>query len=311
MKLTNKLGLPQPIVDAVTFDDYTKGDADFSVTSLSKPSLQMRLKEDYKDYIVEDAADRIWALFGTAVHEVLERAAKGKEERSELEDEYVVETRLVGEFGRWKVSGKQDIYMPGKKRIIDYKTVSYFAIMNGPKPEWTKQLNALAAIHRQHGQQVESLQVVAILKDWSYTKAYVSKEIPWKSPVAVINVPVWSDRDATSYIIERCESHGFAMETKDVYNIPACTDDECWAKPTRYAVMKKGGKRALRVFDDRDVADKHLVDYLAKPLAKGKMKDPTKFHVKVRPGQRTHCERYCPVSKNCWAYTKWKEQNNL
>ena len=30
MKITNELGLPEPLVDAVKNDGYTKGDADFS-----------------------------------------------------------------------------------------------------------------------------------------------------------------------------------------------------------------------------------------------------------------------------------------
>src|SRR3954463_10849323 len=37
MKLTNRLGLPEPIVAAVANDGYSRGDADISVTSLLKP----------------------------------------------------------------------------------------------------------------------------------------------------------------------------------------------------------------------------------------------------------------------------------
>ena len=37
MKITNELGLPEPLVDAVRNDGYTKGNADFSVTGLISP----------------------------------------------------------------------------------------------------------------------------------------------------------------------------------------------------------------------------------------------------------------------------------
>lgn len=43
MNITNELGLPEPLVDAVRNDGYTKGNADFSVTGLIAPPHQRKL----------------------------------------------------------------------------------------------------------------------------------------------------------------------------------------------------------------------------------------------------------------------------
>ena len=75
MKLTNKLNLPQPLVDAVKNDSYTKGEkADVSVTQLIGPMQQIFLKRKHWDELEEDVSDLIWALLGQTMHTILERA---------------------------------------------------------------------------------------------------------------------------------------------------------------------------------------------------------------------------------------------
>ena len=62
MNITNELNLPEPLVDAIRNDGYTKGDADFSITGLMSPPYQRKLMGEYGGKITEDAADRIWSL---------------------------------------------------------------------------------------------------------------------------------------------------------------------------------------------------------------------------------------------------------
>ena len=59
MKITNELGLPEPLVDAVRNDGYTKGNADFSVTGLIGPPYQRKLMGEYGEKITEDVSERI------------------------------------------------------------------------------------------------------------------------------------------------------------------------------------------------------------------------------------------------------------
>lgn len=70
--VTNKRNLPQTLVDAVTYDTHrTAGDISMT-TLIDAPQVRFlrRLLEDYE----EDVADMMWALLGTAVHAILERA---------------------------------------------------------------------------------------------------------------------------------------------------------------------------------------------------------------------------------------------
>lgn len=69
--LVNKYNLPQTLVDAVTYDTH-KLAGDISVTTLID-GPQVRYLKTTHDYEV-DVSDCIYALMGTALHHVLERA---------------------------------------------------------------------------------------------------------------------------------------------------------------------------------------------------------------------------------------------
>ena len=76
MKVTNKYNLPQTIVNVLNRPTYTKGKAHLSVTeALSSPRI-VQLRKRHWDELEEDVADKVWAIFGTAIHSVLEQ---GKE----------------------------------------------------------------------------------------------------------------------------------------------------------------------------------------------------------------------------------------
>ena len=75
MLITNNEALPQPIVDAVTKDPYSRGDSDISVTQLLQPARKVVLEKKHDHEMVVDAADRLFALLGQIGHGILERAA--------------------------------------------------------------------------------------------------------------------------------------------------------------------------------------------------------------------------------------------
>jgi hypothetical protein len=99
VKLTNRLGLPQSIVNAVSRDGYTKGNADISVTGLIGPSRKRQLEIMHGDELSEDVADRIWSLFGQVTHGVLERADN---------DSVLKEERFYITRHGWVISGQID-----------------------------------------------------------------------------------------------------------------------------------------------------------------------------------------------------------
>ena len=79
MKITNKFGMPQPFFYFAIKDKYSKGKADISVTSLNDSPRVRIMKDVYHDQIEVDAVDMVWALFGTAVHSVLEQSNPSKD----------------------------------------------------------------------------------------------------------------------------------------------------------------------------------------------------------------------------------------
>jgi hypothetical protein len=77
---TNNLGLPKAMFDALTLDNHVSQGSDFGVTTLLSPPRLQALLAEHRHEIEEDAADRVWLLFGSAVHIVLERAAEADDE---------------------------------------------------------------------------------------------------------------------------------------------------------------------------------------------------------------------------------------
>jgi hypothetical protein len=262
MNLTNLLGLPDAFVAAVKNDPYTGG-GDISVTKLIDAPQRRVLYGKFKDFVVEDVSDRVWALMGQAVHTVLERAGTSA----------LVEERLFMEVNGWKLSGQFDRLHVADKTIQDWKvTTTYKA---DGDDSWTKQLNILRMLAIANGHDIERLQVVAIFRDWQRSKAERDEKYP-QSNVKVIELPVWSNEYAMQYISERVAMHQAAVKGEEVL----CSDEERWYAGSTFALMKEGNKRATKVADTREE--------LGEP-AKG-------FFIEERKGGYRRCEGYCEVA---------------
>ena len=275
MKITNRLGLPQPLVDAVRNDGYTTNGADISVTTLLKPPRMVALEKQHEAELEEDASDRIWSLMGQVVHGILERADKTG----------VAERRLSIQVEGWTISGAMDRYIDGT--LQDYKTVTSYKFKDGGVPiEYEQQLNIYAEILRQHGHPVNRAEIVGILRDWSKLEARRDPSYP-QSQVVVRQVPLWSTEKAQKFIRERVILHQQAR-----ISLPLCTEEEQWARPTKYAVMKNGGVRALKLHDTIGEAEFHA-------------RQDSNYRVEKRPGEKLRCQSYCPVSRFC---TQFQEE---
>lgn len=78
MKITNKKNLSDAIVRSIQRDWYsgTGEKRDFSVTQLLNPAKIVLLTKRHFDDLEEDVSDRIFMLFGSATHAILERATE-------------------------------------------------------------------------------------------------------------------------------------------------------------------------------------------------------------------------------------------
>lgn len=286
MKITNKFGLPDALVAAVENDQYTGG-GDISVTSLIAPARQRYLMRRYADEIEDDVSDRIWMLLGQAVHSVLER---------EGEDNTFVEERLSAEIDGWEVSGQTDRYDGAK--LIDYKVTSAWTMLDDRpvRPEWERQLNCYAYIWQVNGFAVDSLQILAILRDWSRREAQRNPGYP-QQPALLRPVRLWRAPDTRAYMERRVAEHRRAEATAAAET--RCDDDERWTKPAVWAVMPRGNKRAHKLCLSQGEAER---------VARLRREQTRRPHdVQYRAGENVRCENYCPVRDFCSQYAEMKE----
>lgn len=280
MRLTNKLGLPDTFVNVIKRPQYTKGDSQISVTEMMNSPQIVQLKRKHWDELEEDAADMVWSLFGSAVHNILEH---GKDQH------HIVEQRIFTEFGGWRLSGQidlQEVYDDGVV-VSDYKVTGAWAVMN-QKADWHNQLNVYAwLIERETKRKVKGLQIIAIVRDWS-RRDTVKEGYP-PAPVTTIPIPLWSYEEREKYVKTRLSLHGDAL----FGDAPACTSDDMWEKPTTYAVVKEGAKRAKSVHETLEAAQA--------ALSPG-------YTVEVREGGRTRCESFCQVSNFCNQYQTYLKE---
>lgn len=268
MKLTNNANLPEALVRAVQNDGYSKGNSDYSTTQLSKPSRIVALEKLHEDEITEDVSDRIYALIGKLGHSILEHSGTAD----------IIEKRLYTEIEGKILSGQVDV-VDGSV-LEDWKFCSVFVFKEGVKYEWTAQASVNRLLCERNGIPITAARYVALYRDWSKPKAGRDADHP-PQQVQVFPVEMWSLEYTEKWIKERIQSHENAFKI-----LPECTEEERWAKPAKYAVMKKGGKRAVKLYDEEIPAERHVAS-------------ESGLHVEYRPGSSTRCEYYCPCLPFC------------
>ena len=287
MRITNNLGLPEAIVNAVRNDPYDRGDCDISVTQLIGPPQIRRLLEKHSSEVTEDASDRIWTLLGQSVHTIIERAGG-------LSKDTIEEYRLKADYDFYEttktVSGQIDLLDVDNEAIWDFKVTSVWAVKEGVKDEWAKQLNVLADLVRQNGGKVRKLYLCAILRDWSKFGHQRNADYP-VSQVVVFPVPLFDEGEIIYYIESRLDDH-FEVGGP-------CTDEEIWKKDDVFAVKKVGRKSAVKLYDDRLDALNHIGG-----------DEKTDLYIEDRPGENVRCEHYCSVRDFCPQYKASKEAQN-
>ena len=288
MNITNKWNLPESIVRAVIGSNaaYTGPQAQsmkVSVTTLIGPARIHYLKCKYWDKLTEDVMDNVWKILGSAAHAIMEKA-EGKQDISE--------ERLEKTIDGMTISGAFDLYDGATQELHDYKTTSCTTIyknVNG-KPEGEMQMNVYAYLLEEAGFPVKGLKIICILRDHSASKVEDGGNYP-PAPIHILNIPLWGKEKTEAYIKERVAEFKLAKDLGPDM-LPPCTDEEMWAKPTTWAIMKDGRKTAVKVCATLEEANANCA-----PGCK----------VVERPGSRTRCEGYCNVAEYCNIYQKYKE----
>ena len=144
MKITNNFKLPKVVVDALTFDEYSRGASNRSVTQLIDSPRISILQRENEEEIEQDAVDFLWSRFGTSVHGMFEKSLEDNEDQNILSEE-----RLFAEVDGWTISGAIDLQEITKRGVIisDYKVTSVWSVIYD-KQEWHNQLNVYAWLVR-------------------------------------------------------------------------------------------------------------------------------------------------------------------
>lgn len=279
MTITNKFNLPQSLVNAVTTERHN-AEGCVSATTLLQGVKQIILTSRHWEELEDDVSDRVWAIFGTAVHKLLE----------ESNPNAFTEEHFEFDVGGKTVTGQVDLYDMEEKCITDYKTASVWKIIYKSFDDWKKQGLIYAWLLKHEGLDVKRCRFLAMLRDWSASEAKKKPEYP-QSQIYEYTFDV-TKTDLTEigmFITKKIEDITNAEKLSD-NDIPPCSEEERWAKPTTYAVMKEGRKTALKVCNTLGEANTY------------KSKAGAGCYVEVRPGSSPRCENYCLCCNHCNFY---------
>ena len=293
MKITNRSNLPKVIERAVINDPYDSSGSNISTTRLIAPPRIRVLEMRNWDLIEDDVSNRIFSLLGQSVHHILERS-KLKVDLAERRLFYKDDKITNG----WTLSGQFDL-LSRQGDLTDFKVTSAWvaldALTNG-KDEWENQLNVLDFLCRKNQKtltrykkevKVKSLNIMAILRDWSKLKVMQSDNYPRKQ-VVMIPIRRWSEEEQENYVQARIKLHQDAEKTDD---LPLCTAKERWRKEDSYALMLDNRKTARRVLPTRQDMDKYMKD--------NKYVEGQGCKVVFRAGEDVRCQHYCSVNQFC------------
>jgi len=278
--ITNKYNLPEEIVKSLLKNRYA-GDSDasdlktdYSVSTLVAPVQQTILKHRYPNCNTEDVIDRLWSMFGSIAHCLLEEHGS---------DEAIIEKRFYMEVLGKIISGQIDHYKA--RKISDYKTTSAYKIMKKSYEDWACGQNTYATLCEHNGYPVDSLRIIAIIRDWKDSESSRNKDYP-ESAIAIIPLIKWSLPVRMRYITARVQALIDNEKLEDAQLLP-CTHEERWMNVKDYAVVKSPSTRATKVFDNQEDAN-------ADAIRRG-----SEYHVEKRMTEPRRCLKYCPSSSKC------------
>ena len=293
MKITNKSNLPKVIERAVINEPYDSSGSNISTTRLIAPPRIRVLEMRNWDLIEDDVSNRIFSLLGQSVHHILERS-KLKVDLAERRLFYKDDKITNG----WTLSGQFDL-LSRQGDLTDFKVTSAWAALdaltNG-KDEWENQLNVLDFLCRKNQKtltrykkevKVKSLNIMAILRDWSKLKVMQSDNYPRKQ-VVMIPIRRWSEEEQENYVQARIKLHQDAEKSDQ---LPLCTAKERWRKEDSYALMLDNRKTAKRVLPTREEMDMYMKE--------NKYVEGQGCKVVFRAGEDVRCQHYCSVNQFC------------
>ncbi len=239
-RFTNKKNHPLAFVHAVLNDSYSRGDSEYSATTLISPPRIEALKNIHKNDIILDIDDRVFILYGKMGHELLETAGRGI-------GRGMVEHRFFGTINGTKISAQIDsLDLEEDGTLTDYKFTTVYGFKRGSKPkdDWIKQMNIQLELILQNpettnGLKVERMRIWGLLRDWRPSESKRGAGYPNK--LAYHSIPMHPREKTQAMIARAIDAHKAAKE-----RLPLCTSEDNW-----------DGKRCADYCDVSSVCDQY------------------------------------------------------
>jgi hypothetical protein len=261
--------------------------------------LQKRYREELDAMpFTHDSIDKQKKSFrGTAIHNHLEYMLRRHINKNPNKG-YMLEQRIWDRICDRKISGKFDTWL--NKALYDYKTTSVWKAVFGNWDDYVAQLNLYDYLMYTCGKECNILYIIAWYMDWDKMKVWKDPTYP-KDDIELVHVTdKWSKETQKDFLYSRIEAMK-ANEDRPDNELDYCTDEEMWAKPTVYAVMRPGQHRAVAAknINTREAAEEYIRNSTAD--------DSDTFTIQERPGGRTKCNDFCQVAPFCNQYREYCE----
>lgn len=287
MKITNIWGLPQSLVNACDVEPHSK-EGSISATELLRGTKQNLLTRRHWDELEDDVSNRVWALFGTSVHKLLE----------EKNPNAFTEEKFECKVGDKTVVGHVDLYDMEHAEVTDYKTASVWKIKFADFSDWKRQGLIYAWLLKKEGLEVKRCRFVAMLRDWSKGEASRNKEYPQSQIYEYIFDVTEKDLREIEIFINDKVLQIVDNENKPDDEVPCCTGEERWATPDKYKVKKPTRKTALKCFDNEKDAMAYRDEIGGDAF------------VECVQGEDKRCSGYCLCNKFCNYYKDYVKVRN-
>lgn len=270
MTYDNQTNIPLPFAVFLATDDYIHHPNTISTTSLIKPIKQLILAKRVptEDAII-DIASLVSARMGTAIHTALDKAwdnptqalqALGYSERfierikinpdpktlSKSDIPIYKEQRAFKDYMGYTISGQYDFVI--EDTVMDLKSTSVYSYLNQSN---TQKYKLQGSIYRWLNPDIikkDYMVIQFVFTDWSKVNSLRNAEYP-KSKHPIQKIPLLSLQETEQYIKDKLKQIN-QYKDSDESEIPPCSDEDLWRKPTVYKYFKNpNSTRATKNFD--------------------------------------------------------------
>ena len=269
MNYTNTSNIPLPLAVFLATDHYDYVPNVISATSLLKPVRQLILADrlSSEDNLVE-LSDMVSSRMGTAIHTAIEQAwlnptkalkslgysddiiqrIKVNPETVEENDIPVyMEKRSFKKVGNHTISGKFDFVAEGK--VHDFKSTSVYGYLNQSN---ASKYILQGSLYRWLNPDIitkDEMLIHYIFTDWSKAESLRNSNYP-KARVHSQKYNLLGLDETEQFVKDKLELYD-SMKHQQEKDIPYCTDEELWRKPTVWKYYKNANAtRATKNFDN-------------------------------------------------------------